>query len=189
MQFWKMPKLWMFGGSCTVWVCVCSYMYSLRDWTASILFFIYFIYFIFFMASILNAAQKWVVIPASSQKSASPVKAQPFSTDVSPEEFVLVRRRDPIVLSWKSWSNLLIPLDVRRLRRVRRLERVMGWLSVLTPTVNLSAETKSLPLLDICKLLISSTLKSPVTLCLVCIIGNSFIHWTLFFNLLLCAIW
>lgn len=47
-----------------------------------------------------------------------------------PRRVCLSEKEDPIVLSWKSWSNLLIQLDARGLRRTRRLEKVMGWLSV-----------------------------------------------------------
>ena len=53
-------------------------------------------------------------------------------------------------------------------------------MSVLAPTVSLSAESKSPPPVNICKLLINGTLKSPITLCFINIVCNSFIHSTLF---------
>ena len=54
-------------------------------------------------------------------------------------------------------------------------------MSVLTPTVSLSAERKSPPPpVNICKLLINGTLKSPISLCFINIVCNSFIHSTLF---------
>lgn len=85
----------------------------------------------------------WLLFQHFPRKSATLVKTQPFSTAVFPKQFVFVRKRDLIVLSWKSWSNLLIQWDARGLRRMRRWEKVMWWLSWLTPTISLSSETVS----------------------------------------------
>ena len=53
--------------------------------------------------------------------------------------------------------------------------------TVLAPPVSLSAERKSPPPpVNICKLLINGTLKSPISLCFINIVCNSFIHSTLF---------